>query len=963
MTDSSVVALLAITDRARQKQWVSDNLPLVDNDLVEALKNEAIQLRMVDTRAALEIAEMIDFIYRQTGVARHRGYSLWAEAIVRSLGLGEYERALALYDKAISIFKNEGDDLSPALMQISRLWSLANLNRNAEAFAAGEAAAVVLADHGRKRSLATLQMNLASVYTRIGEYARALTMYENCRAIYEELGLNTEDIQVAWALVLNNIAISLCYLGRFDESIAASHKALAVHEQQGNRLEAARVQQHLAVTYFILGRYNESLRVLDQVRDILATDGLHRHVARVDLYICECLLRLRRFDRVLAKIPAIRETFALIQALHEQGIVLVYEAVAKAGQGNFSSALESLAEAHQTFSEEGNRSWQGNCDLEVAQILNQQGRHGESHRNAIRAAEYFHAEGLRVREAEALVLAAHARFQQGDHQAATDLLESIRHIDESEDVPILLFQFHHLLGQMAWAADDLDQSVTELQQAIVAVERLRAHLMIDLRVNFQEDKQMLYEDMVAVCLERGEPARGLHYADRAKSRTLVEMVDHRIEMHLHARQAADQPLVERMMELRARRDQFYRHGENRDVSAERSAIARFSESEQRQLSRLDNEIAELWDMLLIRNADYAEDVSLWQTTDHPLDLSTPDDTALVEYFSLHGKLIAFVVKQGNVQVYQLGVDVLSMRRLVERWHQHLRTVHLFPSERLPLLVNQAQHLLNQLFLALVKPLAVALEMVQRLIIVPHGVLHYAPFHAFFDGSAYLIERYDVSYLPNAALMNRTSRRAMASEGILSLGYAADNSLPFVVDEALAVAHLFDEPAIVEAAAVRHHLSNSAGEKRIVHLAAHAEFNDDQPLFSGLLLADGWLTTLDVFNLELTADLVTLSACQTGRSTLGGGDELLGLMRAFLCAGANALVMSMWSVEDRSTSILMQEFYRLLQNGCTKAAALSLVQRQFVQAAPKIDASAHFDYRHPYFWAPFFLVGDVSALMS
>jgi len=151
------------------------------------------------------------------------------------------------------------------------------------------------------------------------------------------------------------------------------------------------------------------------------------------------------------------------------------------------------------------------------------------------------------------------------------------------------------------------------------------------------------------------------------------------------------------------------------------------------------------------------------------------------------------------------------------------------------------------------------------------------------------------------------------------------------------------------------------DSRILHLAAHGDFRPDNPLFSGLAVADGWLTTLDIFNLRLAASLVTLSACQTGRSVVGGGDELLGLMRAFLSAGTASLALSFWAVEDRSTARLMETFYEKMAEGYSKGAALRYAQLQFTQQQSDMDQDAAAAYAHPYFWAPFFLVGDAGPL--
>ena len=153
------------------------------------------------------------------------------------------------------------------------------------------------------------------------------------------------------------------------------------------------------------------------------------------------------------------------------------------------------------------------------------------------------------------------------------------------------------------------------------------------------------------------------------------------------------------------------------------------------------------------------------------------------------------------------------------------------------------------------------------------------------------------------------------------------------------------------------------ECRVIHLATHGDFRADNPLFSGLLMGDGWLTTLDIFNLRLQASLVTLSGCQTGRTVVGGGDELAGLMRAFLSGGAASLVLSLWAVEDQATAQLMEHFYRQLTTGATKGAALRAAQLHFIQRSGADQAAhpAHAMLAHPYYWAPFFLVGDAGPL--
>ena len=261
------------------------------------------------------------------------------------------------------------------------------------------------------------------------------------------------------------------------------------------------------------------------------------------------------------------------------------------------------------------------------------------------------------------------------------------------------------------------------------------------------------------------------------------------------------------------------------------------------------------------------------------------------------------------------------------------------------------------------PLAAEIQGAARLVIVPHNALHYVPFQALYDGEAYLCEHQEISYLPGANVLRYCQPAAVPAGGsvpasscnLLAVGHSYQGRLPFTLQEAEMIAGMWGGQTLLEEQATLGELRRRALDCRILHLAAHGDFRPDNPLFSGLALADGWLTTLDIFNLRLSSALVTLSACQSGRSVVGGGDELLGLMRSFLAAGASALVSTLWAVEDRSTAQLMANFYGYLAQGLRKGAALRQAQLDLMHD-PHEGA-----YRHPYFWAPFFLVGNAGPL--
>ncbi|MFQ6094268.1 MAG: CHAT domain-containing protein, partial [bacterium] len=287
----------------------------------------------------------------------------------------------------------------------------------------------------------------------------------------------------------------------------------------------------------------------------------------------------------------------------------------------------------------------------------------------------------------------------------------------------------------------------------------------------------------------------------------------------------------------------------------------------------------------------------------------------------------------------------------------------------------------------------------ELIIIPDGILHYLPFGALVTQKAidqkqearYLIEDYTISYAPSASVLDilierparsvQIRRRELLAFGDPLFGETTEEAdltletterglyqeqgcqfsrLPYTKLEVTRIASLFPE----ESTSI--YLGAAAAEERVkgedltryrrVHFATHGLIDEAIPGRSCVVLAldddpaeDGFLQMREIFNLKFDADLVVLSACQTGRGKLVRGEGLIGLSRAFLYAGANSMLLSLWSVNDRSTAELMESFYRSLQKGKEKSEALRTAKLDLLEG--EIQA-----LRHPYYWAPFILLG-------
>jgi len=255
--------------------------------------------------------------------------------------------------------------------------------------------------------------------------------------------------------------------------------------------------------------------------------------------------------------------------------------------------------------------------------------------------------------------------------------------------------------------------------------------------------------------------------------------------------------------------------------------------------------------------------------------------------------------------------------------------------------------LSELYRELIHPLENDLQ-TRHLIIVPHGVLHYLPFHAFLDGdSNYLIDRFTVSYAPSASVLRYCIERKPIVDAKPIIMGVADERAPQIAEEIACLRKLIPlANTYYGKRATRGVLRRHAVQSDFLHIATHAVFRTDNPMFSSFKLSDGWLTALDLYSMTCQTNLVTLSGCKSGVTELSGGDELLGLMRGFLYAGARSLQLTLWDVNDRSTARFMREFYQAWQGGLSKSEAL----RAAALAVRKDDP-------HPYYWAPFYLVGN------
>jgi CHAT domain-containing protein len=327
--------------------------------------------------------------------------------------------------------------------------------------------------------------------------------------------------------------------------------------------------------------------------------------------------------------------------------------------------------------------------------------------------------------------------------------------------------------------------------------------------------------------------------------------------------------------------------------------------------------------------------------------SLPANAMLVQFYRVQDTFYACLVSRDSLKIVPAG-SASQLRRVLQLLRFQLSKFRLgaeYVNTFDQRLRDATKEHLREFYRQLIAPIAGDLK-ADHLILAPHEFLHYLPFQALLDGDSYLGDRYTISYTPSASVYYLCCmKNATASQGSLVMG-VPDPAAPQIEDEVRAVASVLPNPQVfLGAEATLDVLREKGADSRFIHVATHGWFRQDNPMFSSISLGTSELSLFDLYQLSLPAELVTLSGCGTGLNVVVGGDELLGLKRGLLYAGAQGVLLSLWDVNDQSTADFMKLFYERLHKGGNKAQAVQHAMAEIRRECP-----------HPFYWAPFVMVG-------
>ncbi len=880
--------------------------------------------------------------------------------------LGEFDKADTNLQMALTMKRDSGDRLQEGkILNVLGLlnWDQGNYAEAKEYFRLGT---VIAQELGDNKLAGAILNNLSLVNDEQGDYRVSLDQYQQVLGLYKGI-----DFPRGESDTLGNIGGVYLLLGRYAEALSYYEKALEISRQQQMVPSMSQDHGNIAMCLLDLGQTALALQHFDEAIKLAEQAGMRQDVAYWQRGKATAMTRSGKYDLALENYRLALAAYAEIDApaealetLHDMGQLHLLLGDSASAEKYFTDAMNQaqaiglargitinllalgdLQARQQAWEkagsfylqvtersrETGELAWLSEGLLRLGGVHQQQGRFdlaADEARQALSIAQKIEARPLIAAASYSL---AELQRLNGSPDSARQAFEQANKAAEGLLDPELLWRIHY---GTALVLDDLGEqqaAIGELLVAVKLIEGVRDRLEEQrFRAGYIQDKYQVYVDLVRLQLETGQAGAAFSTAERLRSRSFIALLENTTgKERVDDEASVVFALQERIRHLRA-------------ALADEQTL---DKPEQRQAA-----MDVYSDELLAAENEYELILEKRQSDKSPLT-STADSLTRVpsyadvrEHLRSNEALIEYVVGHDNIMIFVLTRESL-LTDTIPMGQRELES-------RIELLRDLIQHPENDRWIKPAQKLADALirpieknglpDDITHLYLVPHGSLNYLPFALLPDddsGQKLVIENYTLAYLPTAAVLLRNAHQIPAMESLLAVA-PARTQLQYAPAEARSVNEVFkpDSNLLLGKTATETAFKQQAGNYSILHLATHGYFNKLNPLLSGLELEqdasnDGELELYEIIDLQLNAELVTLSACQTALgsghfSETPAGDDFVGLTRAFIYAGSQSVLATLWKVDDRSTMGLMQTFYtRLRKHDSNKSAALALAQRE------------------------------------
>ena len=914
--------------------------------LIDRLYDEVVKLARVDMERADRVAQASEWLAERAQDPYARAQSLRGRGHVLYIRNGDHKQAVENYQAALKLFEQLGREREVARTISNAIQPMIYLGQYERAFALTERARKIFIRIGDRLRVARLETNAGNIYYRQDRFSEALDLYRSAYDYFLKHG-EVQDV----AVTLRNMAVCYISLNRFDMALEVYREARDYCDKNGLPVLVAEADYNVAYLHYLRGEYTRAIGMYDATRALCKKLGDRYHSALCDLDQSELYLELNLSEEGIDLARRAYNGFRELSMGYEAAKALTFQGIGFSQQGKRESALLIFDRARELFRKEINELWPSLIDICKALVLIDMGRDTEARRLCESALAYFRTSPLYGKTALCELLLARLDLQARRPQAAEEHTHSAFDWLKKAEAPAVNFQAYAMNGQVLEDMGNRDGAYDAYLNAHRELEGLRSHLLgEEFKIAFLKDKLSVYESLVVLALakDRGEEGReaAFDFIERAKSRSLADLIGFGVYA-LQPKSDRNRKLAARVHELRERLTFAYRQAQREEMRADQADTERVLQLRQ-QSRQYENQFADAFATLDAADRDLASLINAGTVSIEQIRQTIPLDALLLEYYQARGVLYACVLRSERLDVIPLAssAHVRSVFRLLQFQLSKFRLGPDYVNRFASNLQEATKTHLRELYRCLIGPVRDKLD-AAHLIVVPHGFLHYLPFHALADGDRALLEDFSISYAPSAGVYSLCmARPGEQQQQSLVLGIP-DRLAPHIKDEAKAVAAALPGAKLfLGETATQELLWEHAPKSRFVHIATHGLFRQDNPMFSSIRLGKSDLSLFDLYQLRLSAELVTLSGCGTGLNVVVGGDELLGLVRGLLYAGARAVLVTLWDVSDESTAAFMKSFYGQLLKAPNKAEAVRHAMLEVRR-----------NRLHAYHWAPFVLIGN------
>ncbi|MBX2840944.1 MAG: tetratricopeptide repeat protein [Flammeovirgaceae bacterium] len=860
------------------------------------------------------------------------GYNLKGELFDN---LGDLNQAIEYYNKALEIRKKVSGEHSPDVALSYSNLGVAYGHKNNYEKALGlhhKSLEIRLELFGQDHAdVATTYNNIAIIFRIRGDFSKALEYYQRSLDIRKKIfGKSHPAIAASYI----NMGITYSELENYYEAVNYYKMALEIDQATAgpNHPYVADYYNNMAISYKEMGAYENSLATLKKALVIYQSNfgNIHPNIAKNHTTVGMVYEKMGKYDLALAELQKAIPIFKQTIGENNAQMAVVYQEIGRVlnSQKEFGAALDSIHKSINILTNSTTtEDWLSNPELD--NIMDKRALLI----SLFLRAQVFHQKGMAQTDSSSQI--QELSFAEETYSLVTDLSEQLRWGISGMGSKIILGKKNHTI---------LDEAISN-SIALFELTENKSHL-----------------------------ERALNYAEKNKAALL-----HNALQGLQTKEIAgiEQTLLEKESELK--QEIAYLQTSIQKAKKENKETDKL-EKYQQEYFNLKNEQKELI-------ATFEESYpSYFQLKYQSLELNFE---LIREKLKPHELMMEFFVGEKDIYLFYLNKKELNYFKTAKPTEFENSIQILAESLKSPdkKIIFEESSYLYQLLLADVLGQHQKGE-IQKLIIIPDDLLSYIPFDILIQDASpkmnsykaynYLIRNFEISYHYSGTSLFQTPSYSenqetfigfapiysgADKENLLALNttersyLSASPPLPFAQEEVKSIAQLMGGQALTGPNASEQQFKIKSPGFEIIHIASHTLINDENPMYSKLIfnsendsIEDGFLNTYELYNMKLNADLVALSACNTGIGKYYKGEGVMSLARGFLYAGVPNILMSLWPASDQSTKVIMGDFYEEIKKGNSKASALRNAKLKYLKKADNITAA-------PYYWANFIFMGS------